>query len=47
MAKIFKIKRNIEPGIIKIFDMSLHLGEKTADGFLKKKFRVIGMQDED
>ena len=27
--------------------MSLHLGEKTEDGFIQKKFRVIGMQDED
>jgi len=27
--------------------MNLQMGEKAADGFIKKDFRMIGMEDED
>jgi hypothetical protein len=46
--KICKINRNIEPGIIRIYDFDIH-EHQVEDGsaFVEKHLRIIGMQDED
>ena len=46
--KIFKVKRNIEPGILKMFDIDLQISKKADEnGYTQKEYRMIGMQDED
>ena len=45
--KIIKIKRNVEPDLIKIFDMHVMRADSQEPGYLKRIIRIIGMRGDE
>ena len=48
LKKLFKVTRNVEPGIINVFDFNIQMEtSQVSEGYMKKSYRVLSMKDDE